>query len=464
MNLDDLPETEMLRAPPASVESEAAVLGALMLNNGAWDMVGDMLVEGDFFRPDHRVIFGAIQALILSGKQADTVTVWERVQAIGKAGEVGFVTISQLGQYMPSTSNLRRYAEIVRDRSLSRRLVAAGAEISTLGFEQEQGFDERLEAASSMLLSLERTAPKDEWVSAIEGMVGHLQTLEDRDSGKVSGWPTGLTDLDDVLDGGLVPGALYVIGARPSMGKTAFAMSIGLHIARTLPVGMLSMEMPHRDLNDRITAMTGNVSLSFIKRPKKGLQWDRITDACETAKTLQWYANDQSGLNINQVRSKARQLKRKFGLSVLIVDYIGLMSGTDPKQPRAYQLEEISRGLKALAKELDIAVLCLAQVNRKVEERAEHAPSLSDLRDSGAIEQDADAVMFIHRPIQSNPGLSDEWKHYAKLTVAKNRQGRSGVVISLSYLGEQTRFASWSGPVPTSKTVTNPSKKGFQND
>lgn len=464
MNLDDFPEGEMLRTPPASVESEAAVLGALMLNNGAWDQVGDMLVEADFFRREHQVVFSAIAALILANKQADVVTVWEWVQAMGKADQVGFVAISQLGQYMPSAGNLRRYAEIVRDRSLSRRLVAVGDEISALGFQQDHGFDERLEEASAKLMSLERTAPKDDWISAIDGMVGHLQTLEDRDSGAVHGWPTGLPDLDDVLDGGLVPGALYVIGARPSMGKTAFAMSIGLHIARDRAVGMLSMEMPHRDLNDRITAMTSHVGLSFIKRPKKGLQWDRITEGCDAAKSLQWYANDQSGLNIHQVRSKARQLKRRFGLSVLIVDYIGLMSGTDSKQPRAYQLEEISRGLKALAKELDIAVLCLAQVNRKVEERAEHAPNLSDLRDSGAIEQDADTVMFIHRPIQSNPGLTEEWKHYAKLTVAKNRQGRSGVVVNLSYQGEQTRFASWAGQVPTSKAITSQTKKGFSND
>lgn len=460
----DFPEFENLRVPPSSLESESAILGALLLKNSAWDLVGDTVVEDDFYRLEHRIVFGALSALIAANKTADAVTVWEFVKATGKADQVGFVEISALGQYMPSTVNLRRYAEIVRDCSLSRRLMAVGDEITAIGLEQDQGFDTRLEQASAKLTALERTAPREEWISAVDGMVGHLQTLEDRDSGKIAGWSTGLTDLDEVLDGGLVPGAMYVIGARPSMGKTAIGMTIGLHVARTLSVGMLSMEMPHSDLNDRITAMTSSVGLSFVKRPKKGLQWDRITEGCEKAKTLRWYANDQSNLTINQVRSKARQLKRKFGLSVLIVDYIGLMNGSDPKQPRVYQLEEISRGLKSLAKELEIAILCLAQLNRKVEERADHTPNLSDLRDSGAIEQDADAVFFIHRPKQSNPGLSSEWDYYAKLIVAKNRQGRSGVVVDLSYQGDQTKFGNWSGPAPTSKTVTTPTKRGFNND
>jgi replicative DNA helicase len=178
---------------------------------------------------------------------------------------------------------------------------------------------------------------------------------------------------------------------------------------------------------------------------------------------LQWFATEQPSLTINQVRVKARQLKRQKGLSVLVVDYIGLMNGSDPKMPRAYQLEEISRGLKSLAKELEIAVICLAQLNRKVDERGDKPPTLSDLRDSGAIEQDADVVMFLHRPVQVDPDLGGDWKHYAKLHVAKNRQGRSGVVVDLSYIGEQTRFANWSGPAPVVK-VRNAPTKGMKDE
>jgi len=236
---------------------------------------------------------------------------------------------------------------------------------------------------------------------------------------------------------------------------------VGLHMAQDYSVGMLSMEMPHRELRDRMTAMLGRVPLSTVIRPTKGdgLEWGRVLEGTDTAKRLNFRVSDQGGLNINQVRAKARNLKRLHGLNVLIVDYIGLMSGLDAKQPRAYQLEEISRGLKTLAKELDIAVVCLAQVNRKVEERADATPALSDLRDSGAIEQDADVVMFVHRPIQSKPDLGDEWTHYAKLSVAKNRQGRCGY-LSLFYHGDQTRFDNWGGESPRA-VKASPARRGF---
>jgi replicative DNA helicase len=209
------------------------------------------------------------------------------------------------------------------------------------------------------------------------------------------------------------------------------------------------MEMSHADLNDRITAMLSHVSMGQVKRPKpKEFPWSHVITGIDRARDLLWNASDKSGLTVTKARLMSKRLQRKSGLNVLIVDYIGLMAGTDPKQPRAYQIEEISRGLKTLAKELGIAVICLAQVNRKVEERADSVPGLSDLRDSGAIEQDADFVGFIHRPIQVKPDLGDQWKNYAKLSVAKNRQGRSGCVVHLAYISDQTRFANWEGPPP----------------
>lgn len=233
------------------------------------------------------------------------------------------------------------------------------------------------------------------------------------------------------------------------MGKTALGMTVGLEMSAEFSVAMLSMEMPHSEVRDRMTAMLGRVSLSAVKRPSRGdgLAWDRVIDGTERAKGLNFYVSDQGNLNINQVRSKARNIKRLHGLNVLVVDYIGLMSGLDARAPRAYQLEEISRGLKTLAKELNIAVVCLAQVNRKVEERIDAMPGLSDLRDSGAIEQDADVVIFVHRPKQAKPELSAEWDHYAKASVAKNRNGPCGV-FDMYYQGDQTRFANWSGPAP----------------
>jgi replicative DNA helicase len=457
MNAPADPST-LFREPPFSMRTEQALIGGLMMQNGLLEYA-ESLTSDDFFYEDHRKIYGVVLRQLTAGKAADTVTVYESMR---EEERVDLPYLSELSQFVPSAASFRRYVEIIRGHALSRRLMSAGDEISNIAADTGRDFDDRLEQATALLSGLKAEEQRDEWVSAADGMVRHSQVLEDRAEGKRTAWSTGLLDLDDVLDGGFVPGALYVVGARPSMGKTAIGMTIGLHMAQHRHVGMLSMEMSHSDLNDRITAMLGHVSMSSVKQPSKGLQWDRVIDGCERAKGLQWFASEESSLTIHKVRVKARRLKRKHGLDVLIVDYLGLMAGADPKQARTYQLEDITKGLKSLAKELGIAVLCLAQVNRKVEERADATPSLSDLRDSGAIEQDADTVMFIHRPIQARPDLGPEWAHYAKLHVAKNRQGRSGCVVNLSYIGEQTRFSNWQGQAPTSSTRA--SRKGMSDE
>lgn len=457
MNPFDAP---MLRAAPAAMESEQAVIGALLLDNQSFDRISDRLRPEHFYDPMHRAIFSEIAAQLGAGQRCDVVTVFE---ALG-AHVVGLTALNDLAQFVPSSANLVRHADIVVERARGRALLAVSDEIGELAHDTSRPIDERIESAQAQLAKLIDQAPRDEWIDAHEAMVMHLDTLEARVEGRMQSWPTGLADLDEYLEGGLRPGGLYIIGARPSMGKTALAMTIGLHMAADFSVGMLSMEMPHAELRDRMTAILGRVPLSSVIRPAKGdgLAWDRVLDGVNRAKALNWVASDQGGLNINQVRAKARNLKRLTGLNVLIVDYIGLMSGLDPKQPRAYQLEEISRGLKTLAKELDMAVLCLAQVNRKVEERADATPALSDLRDSGAIEQDADVVLFVHRPIQAKPDLGEEWTHYSKLSVAKNRQGRCGY-INLFYQGDQTRFGNWGGEPPTQQKQ-QPAKRGFAVD
>lgn len=443
----------------ASHEAEAGILGALLLDNNALDRVSDRLKPEHFFSAMNREVYAEICAQIMAGKQADVITVF---QAMGQ--RIDLQSLNDLAQFVPSAANIRRYADTVIERAKSRGLLTVSAEITELAKDHARSIEDRVEAAQGQLTKLIDDAPRDDWISAHEGAIAHIDTIEDRAEGKITAWATGLTDLDEILEGGLRPCELVVVGARPSMGKTALAMTIGLNMAADYTVGMLSMEMPHSELRDRQTAILGKISLSSVKRPSKGLQWDAVVGGVEKAKNLNWYASDQGGLNINQVRSKARNLKRLHGLNVLIIDYIGLMSGLDGKQNRAYQLEEISRGLKNLAKELGVAVLCLAQVNRKVEDRAEHAPVLSDLRDSGAIEQDADVVMFVHRPIQQKPDLPEEWRNYAKVTVAKNRQGRCGVV-NMAYIGEQTRFGSWSGQAPTMRGGYSPkSSKGFGHD
>jgi replicative DNA helicase len=441
----------------ASLEAESALIGALILDNSVLDRVSDKLKPEHFSAGGLREIFTEVSRQIVTGQLCDILTVHA---AMGE--QTTLAQLNRLAQYIPSAANIRRYAEIIIERSKSRALLIVSGELQELAQDHGRSIDDRVEAAQGQLAKLIDDAPRDEFVSAFEGMTLHTQVLDDRAEGNMKVWPTRLSDLDEYLEGGLRPGELVILAARPSMGKTALGMTMGLTMAEDYSVAMLSMEMPHNEVRDRMTAMLGNVSLSSVKRPSKGdgLAWDRVLDGVEKSKRLNFFVSDQGGLNINQVRSKARNIKRLHGLHVLIIDYIGLMSGLDAKQPRAYQLEEISRGLKTLAKELDIAVVCLAQVNRKVEERADATPSLSDIRDSGAIEQDADVVMFVHRPIQAKPDLGDEWKLYAKVSIAKNRQGRCGMV-NLAYVGDQTRFTGWSGQAPSKSSYSAGSRAGI---
>jgi replicative DNA helicase len=435
----------------ASVEAENSLIGALLLDNGAYDRIGELKAEY-FFSEFNRTIFLEIERQISKKQKFDVITIFESLQ-----GEISLQDLHAIAVYVPSSANIRRYADIVKERYKSRLLMAVSDEINTLALDHTQSINDRIDTAQSQLAKLTEDAPKDEWISAYAGMLEHTLLLEARSEGTITTMPTGLTDLDEYLEGGLSAGELVIVGARPSMGKTALAMTIGLNMATNYSVAMLSMEMSHSEVRDRQTAMLSHVSMSHVKRPHKGLQFDRVLEGVEKAKALNFYVSDQGGLNINQVRAKARNAKRLHGLDVLIVDYIGLMAGLDPRANRNTQIEEISRGLKTLAKELSMAVICLAQLNRKSEERPDQMPQLSDLRDSGAIEQDADVIVFIKRPIMANPEIGDNFKYYAKASVAKNRQGRCGF-LDLSYIGENTRFANWSGAAPQKESYSQ--KKG----
>lgn len=451
--------TAMLRVPPQSLEAEGAVLGALLQNN---ELLADLTLPLEaFYSQLHREVYRAIQELARARQPFDTLTVFEHLRA-GSDMEEGalLAAISELTAYMPSAGNARKYADIVLERYTSRRLVAAGDEIAQIGFSDGPVAD-RVDQAQALLSKLVSERKEDDWTGIYEGMLAHSQVLEQRHSGGIEAWSTGLADLDEYLEGGLRPGELVIVGARPSMGKTALGLTVGVHLALERPVAFLSMEMSKTEVNDRLTAMLGHVSMSSVKRPRRGegLHWGRVLEGVEKAKTLRLHVSDQGGLNINQVRSKARNAKRQFGLEVLVVDYIGLMTGLDAKANRNAQLGEISRGLKNLAKELQVCVLCLAQLNRKAEERADQMPQMSDLRDSGEIEQDADVILFIKRPIMNDPELGPEWANYARLAVAKNRQGRCGL-LDLAYIGDETRFGNWPGPAPQKAQPAKPYRGG----
>ncbi|WP_431276248.1 replicative DNA helicase [Variovorax ureilyticus] len=453
-------DLEHLRVPPHSIEAESSVLGGLLLDNSAFDRVADLVTEDDFYRAEHRLIFATACSMINACKPADVITVFERLDAQGKATDIGGLAyLHALATYTPSTGNLRRYAEIVRERSILRKLISAADEISTTAFNTRgKGVDAVLDEAMQKVLAIDPEAAGDEWESMEQMVVQELDLINDRAEGRSSERaadfiPTGLKDLDAMLDGGTRPGQLIVIGARPGMGKSALADTIGLHAAKLrYPVGKFSMEMQNHEGGQRAISATARIPLHALRRPERmsDEHWASLTRGIEDLRGLPFYSNDRGGLNINQVRSKARALRRKFGLKLLIVDYLQLMSGTDARAPRTYQLEEASRGLKSLAKELGVPVIALAQVNRGVEKEQDPMPRMSDLKDCGAIEQDADVILFIDRPIQRTPDLDAEWKYYAKGRLAKQRGGRTGN-LDFTYVGENTRFMDWPRdmPVPT---------------
>lgn len=452
-----------LRIPPHSSESETALLGGLLMDNGLWDVVGDMVAEADFYAHQHRVIFTAIASLVMANKPADVITTYARLQAAGKAEDAGGLGyLNALAQYTPTARTMRSHAQTIRERSLSRRLISAADEIATQAFSSQAPIEERIEQATGQLAALLQEAPRDDWQEIGPGMVELVEHMQAQADGQHPDFtPTGIAAIDERLDGGMRGGELIVIGARPSMGKSALALTISANVAcEAKPVGIFSMEMPRRQVYGRLLSMKSKVHLTRIKRPERlgEAGWSDLNRAIEKLVKQYIAVNDQSGLTITQVRTKTRALLRRFGkLGLIVVDYLGLMNGTDPKIPRAYQLEEVTKGLKAMAKELGIPVILLVQLNRKVEERVDQMPMLSDIRDAGSVEQDADVILFLHRPHKSNPDLGDEWKFYAKGSAAKVRDGEPGN-FDLQYLGANTHFSDWPASIPlpvVTKTKTN---------
>ena len=423
-----------------SVEmSEMAALSILMNYPPAFDECDKLLPE--HFPTDWmRSIYAEMRRQHNAG-EFDVISLSDALE-----GVVSLEDLHTVYRYNDHSRSIKKHVYQLITSEKSRRLYQLAGFVQTVAFEQTP-IQDRIDSVAAELQKLEDVEDFGEWVDAHESAIKHLDVLEQREAGTNTGIASGIYDFDEMLDGGFHKGNLIVIGARPAMGKSALGLTMGLHIAQGACVGFISMEMSRTDISDRQVAILGSVPLSAIKRPKQGLQYDRVVESVELAKTRRFYVVEQAGLNILQVKAKAKALKRRKGLDVLIVDYIGLMSGLDSKVSRAYQIEEISRGLKNLAKELGIVVICLAQVNRGAADRGNTPPGLHELRDSGAIEQDADVVAFIHRPIMVQPELGADWQSYAVLRVAKNRQGRCGDV-HLCYIGEQTKFSGWMGEPP----------------
>ena len=454
--LDESPsrdrEIAQLRIPPHSIEAESSVLGGLLLDNNAWDRVGDLLKDDDFYRYEHRLIFTAVRELVNASKPADVITVFERLQVIGKSDEVGGLAyLNSLAQYVPSASNIRRYAEIVRERGVLRKLVTVSDEIATNAFNtQGRPVEKILDEAQQKIFNIgEEGARNKQGFQAMDTLVVDLldRVQEMADSaGDVTGVATGFPDLDRMTSG-LQPGDMIVLAARPSMGKTAFAVNIAEHVALNegLPVAIFSMEMGASQLAVRIVGSIGRVDQGHLRTGKlTDEEWPRLAEAVERLRTVSLHIDETPGLSPSELRANARRLARQCGkLGLIVVDYLQLMSGSSSSggsDNRATELGEISRGLKMLARELQCPVIALSQLNRSVEQRPDKRPMMSDLRESGAIEQDADIIMFIYRDEYYTKDACKE-PGVAEVIIAKHRNGPVGTV-KLAFLRNITKFES----------------------
>ncbi|MFZ6750092.1 replicative DNA helicase [Undibacterium sp. Ren11W] len=425
---------------PAAIEAEQSVIGALLSDNCAVDRMGDLRAS-HFFHNDHRIIFSEIIRQITSGKPCDVVSAG---LLLAKIVPDCMVYLNEISQNVPSAANIARYAEFVRDSSLRRGLLAATSEISEMAFNPGiRTAEEVLDSAQATLSRLSETRSAREPIRASDAMIAHIDVMDGRVDRKYSGIQTGFATIDELLTGGPNRGALVVLGARPSMGKTAFALNIATHVAHDHSVLFLSQEMQNGELLDRVLASLGRIPLgSVIRGDMTTADWNNFTAANAKLQELNLHLDDQPALTLLDVRSKARLIKRKHGLDLVVLDYLQLMSGVGDS--RNQQIEEISRGLKALAKELNIVVLALSQLSRNAANKSR--PQLSDLRDSGAIEQDADIVMFVHRDEVDNP--QSHLCGFADVFIAKNRQGRIDDVL-LAYEGMYTQFSDSAKQRPT---------------
>ena len=448
-------QLEAARMPPHSVEAEQSVLGGLLLENTAWDRIADVITEADFYRADHRTIFQHVSQLIEHNKPADALTVADSLERSGKLAEVGGQAyIGSLALNTPSAANIRRYAEIVRERSILRNLAAVGTAIADSAY-GAQGKDAHVlidEAESRVFQIAEAGAKTKQGFVKIDPLltetVERIDMLYSRENkNDVIGLATGFVDLDRYTSG-LQQGELIVIAGRPSMGKTALAMNMAENAAleSKKAVAVFSMEMSGPQLAMRMIGSVGRVDQHQLRTGTfKEEDWPRLVDAVGKLNDAQIYIDDTAGLNALEVRSRARRLHRQCGgLSMILVDYLQLMSGTanSRDENRATEIAEISRSLKGLAKELKLPVVALSQLNRSVDSRQDKRPMMSDLRESGAIEQDADVILFIYRDEVYNPDTPR--KGIAEIIIAKQRNGPVGKV-DLTFIGRHTRFENYAG-------------------
>jgi len=447
--LDREAEAEQLKVPPHSIKAEQSILGGLMLDNNAWDQVADNIIEDDFYRHDHRLIFRAIAHLAEHSKPFDVVTLSEWLESREDLDKVGGLAyLSTLAKETPSAANILAYASIVRERSILRQLISVGTEITDSAFNPEgRESSELLDSAESKVFKIAEQGAKGK-----QGFVGikqllnvavdRIDTLFSQDD-PITGLPTGFNDFDGQTSG-LQKGDLIIVAGRPSMGKTTFSMNIAENAAIETgkPVAVFSMEMPGDSLVMRMLSSIGRIDQHKIRTGKLADDdWPKLTHAVGVLAEAPVFIDDSPALSPNDLRAKSRRLAREVGeLGLIVIDYLQLMQVHGSSENRTAQISEISRSLKGLAKELNCPVIALSQLNRSLEQRPNKRPVMSDLRESGAIEQDADLIVFIYRDEVYNEDSPD--RGIAEIIIAKQRNGPIGTVRQ-TFIGQYTRFENY---------------------
>ena len=443
-------QLEQIKLPPHSVEAEQSVLGGLLLEASALDKIADLMTDDDFYRHEHRLIYRQVVRLSELAKPIDVITVAEALEIAGELDKVGGLPyLGNLAQNVPSAANIRRYGEIVRERSIMRKLVEVGTDIASSAY-NPAGRDaaQLLDEAEGKVLKIAEAGSRGKqgfiaMPPLLTQVVERIETLYGRDNqSDVTGTATGFTDLDRMTSG-LQAGELIIVAGRPSMGKTAFSINIAENVAldSKLPVAIFSMEMGASQLAMRMLGSVGKLNQHDLRTGRlQDDDWGRLTHALGKLNDAPIHIDESAALSAMEVRARSRRLHRQNGgLGLIVVDYLQLMSSSASKasENRATEISEISRSLKSLAKELSVPVVALSQLNRSLEQRPNKRPVMSDLHESGAIEQDADLILFIYRDEVYNSDSPDKGK--AEIIIGKQRNGPIGKV-ELAFRGEYTRF------------------------
>ncbi|NLK21772.1 MAG: replicative DNA helicase [Epulopiscium sp.] len=437
-------ESKLQRIPPHNIEAEQSVIGSMIIDREAIASAAEILRGDDFYRPDHKIIFDACIELFNESAPVDLVTLKSRIEEKGLLEQIGGISyLTQLASSVPTSAHIRQYTKIVESRSILRRLIKASQDIMGLSYEAKEDVNNILNLAEQSIFHILQNKHTEDFAPMREVLLSAFDKIEDiyRNQGKVTGISTGFLDLD-YKTAGLQPSDLVLVAARPSMGKTAFALNVAQYAAvrQKVPVAVFSLEMSKEQLVNRMLCAEAMVDAQKLRTGSlEQDDWIKIARTMGPLSEAPIYIDDTPGISVMEMRAKCRRLKLEKGLGLILVDYLQLMSGNTKSDSRQQEISEISRSLKALAREMEAPVVALSQLSRACEARADHRPMLSDLRESGAIEQDADVVMFLYRDEYYHPDT--EKKNQAEVIIAKQRNGPTGTV-DLIWLGQYTKFVN----------------------